>query len=59
MSKRDLASVVCGLVQAMLMLLAALLLGIPDPALLSALVFLGAFIPVVGALPITLGFSFV
>lgn len=50
-----LASVVCGLVQAMLMLLACLILGLPNAALLSALVFLLSFIPVVGALPITAG----
>ena len=50
-----LASIICGLVQAMLMLLASLLLGLPDPALLSGLVFLGSFIPVVGALPVTAG----
>jgi predicted PurR-regulated permease PerM len=50
-----LASVVSGTVQALFETLACLGAGVPQPAFAGALVFMASFIPVVGALPVTLG----
>lgn len=50
-----LASVVSGLVQTSIMLLATVVLGVPNAALISMAVFVGSFIPVIGSAPVTLG----
>jgi predicted PurR-regulated permease PerM len=49
-----LASVISGGSQAFIEVIGCILAGVPNVALIGSLVFIGSFIPVVGALPITL-----
>jgi predicted PurR-regulated permease PerM len=50
-----LASLVSGTVQAFIMLSVGFAMGIPNTGLISGLVFLGSFVPVIGSAPITIG----
>ena len=52
-----LASVVSGFAQSMVMLIACWICGIEDPLLVSFLVFLMSFVPILGSAPITLGLT--
>lgn len=53
-----LASLVSGLVQALIYFLAGAVAGVDDLLVLGFLVFIGSFIPVVGAAPLTFGLAF-
>ncbi|MFZ9595446.1 MAG: AI-2E family transporter [Bdellovibrionia bacterium] len=53
-----LASVVSGLLQALVEGVTCLITGVPNAAFISFGVFLASFVPVVGTLPVTLGVAF-
>jgi predicted PurR-regulated permease PerM len=50
-----LASVVSGAAQSLLYVLICLIAQVPNAAMIGLLVFLGSFIPVIGAVPVTVG----
>lgn len=51
------ATVLGGVVQTFIFLIAMMITGFPNPGLVAFLVFAGSFVPLVGAAPVTLGAS--